>query len=108
MNDIFGSLTGPFAELGFGGFAGFVVGFTTKKAAKVIAIALGALFIGVQVLAYYGMVEVHWETLQNGAEQLWQGNEGVTLAEKAWHVISYNLPFGGGFLAGFALGLRRG
>src|SRR5258708_3489500 len=108
MNDIFGSLTGPLAELGFGGIAGAIVGFTAKKVAKVAALALGALFLGVQLLAYYGMVEVHWNAVQSGAEHLWRDGQGATLAQRAWDVISYNLPFGGGFLAGFALGLRRG
>lgn len=108
MEDLLGSLSGPLTGLGFGGVAGFIVGFTAKKIAKIVALALGALFIGVQLLAYYGLVDVHWEAVQTGAEELWQGQQGVTLAQRAWQVISYNLPFGGGFVAGFALGIRRG
>ncbi|HYD49201.1 MAG TPA: FUN14 domain-containing protein [Terriglobales bacterium] len=109
MDDgIFGSLTAPLAELGFGGVAGWAVGYTAKKIAKLAALVVGVFFIGVQLLAYYGVIDVRWDALQSGAEQLWQGEHGASLAQRAWHVITYNLPFGGGFVAGFALGIRRG
>lgn len=108
MNDLVATLTRPLAGLGFGGVAGFVVGYAAKKATKAVAIFLGFVFIAIQVLAYYGVLEVHWETVQTGAEKIWEGQDGLTLADRAWHVINYNLPFGGGFLAGFLLGFRKG
>ena len=39
---------------------------------------------------------------------VWMDAQGVTLAERAWQVISANLPFGSGFVAGFALGFKLG
>jgi uncharacterized membrane protein (Fun14 family) len=108
MQELFGSLSGPLAELGFGGVAGFIVGYATKKVAKVVAFGLGVLFIAIQVMAYYGLVEVHWDAVQSGAEEIWKDQQGATLADRLWHIITYNLPFGGGFIAGFAMGARRG
>lgn len=108
MDDLFNTLAGPLTGLGFGGVAGFIVGYAAKKIAKLLALALGLLFITIQALAYYGWIDVHWEAVQSGAEEIWRGQDGATLAERTWQVISYNLPFGGGFVAGFALGIRRG
>ena len=46
--------------------------------------------------------------MQHTAEHVWKDGQGVTLADRAWEVISANLPFGGGFVAGFALGFKMG
>lgn len=105
LNQPFGSAVAP---LGFGGVAGAVVGYTAKKLSKLVALALGLLFIAVQLLVHYGFVEVHWDRVQHTAESAWKGAGGVTLAERAWQVISANLPFGGGFAAGFVIGFKLG
>ena len=42
------------------------------------------------------------------AEEVWQNEEGLTLADRAWGILAANLPFGGGFLGGFALGFKLG
>jgi len=108
VNEVQELLSGPWATLGFGGVAGAAVGYTAKKVTKLAALLLGALFIAVQLLVYWDFIDVHWETVQSTAQGVWQDSQGVTLAERAWHVISANLPFGGGFVAGFALGFKLG
>ena len=105
----FSELFGPaLAPLGFGGVAGAIVGYTAKKVTKLVALGLGLLFIAVQLLVYSGLVEVHWEHVQETAEAAWTDERGVTLAQRAWDVIAANLPFGGGFAAGFAIGFKIG
>jgi uncharacterized membrane protein (Fun14 family) len=102
-------LFGPWAaSLGFGGVAGVVVGYTAKKVTKLIALALGAAFILVQVLAYKGLITVNWPAVQSTAEGVWSDPQGHTLAEHAWEIVRANLPFGGGFVAGFAIGFKLG
>ena len=101
-------LSGPAAAMGFGGMAGAVVGFTAKKFTKLAAILLGVLFVLVQLLAHLELITVHWGTVQTVAEEVWQNDEGLTLADRAWGVLVANLPFGGGFLGGFALGFKLG
>lgn len=108
MNDLGSVLTGPAAALGFGGVAGAIVGYTAKKAAKVVAIALGCLFILLQVLVYKGFITVDWTLVQGTAEAVWTDPNGHTLADHAWEILTANLPFGGGFVAGFALGFKIG
>ena len=101
-------LKGLAPELGFGGVAGAVVGYTSKKVTKLVALALGLVFIVIQVLVYLKFVSVDWGAVQTGAEHVWADAAGVTLADRAWEVISANLPFGAAFAAGFALGFKLG
>ena len=101
-------LTGPWATLGFGGLAGAAVGYTAKKITKLAALVVGILFIAVQFLVYLGFIEVHWEAVQATAETAWKDPHGMTLADRVWRILAANLPFGGGFVAGFALGFKLG
>ncbi len=104
----FETLMGPLAGLGFGGLAGAVVGYAAKKLTKMLAILLGVLFVVVQVLAYNGWIEVDWLAVQSTAEQAVQSEQGRGVAERAWAMLTANLPWGGGFVAGFALGFKLG
>lgn len=104
-----GQLLGaPIATLGFGGVAGLIVGYTAKKVTKLVALVLGLAFILLQLLAYEGLITINWIAVQSTAETVWTNPQGLTLADRAWHVLSANLPFGGGFLAGFILGFKLG
>jgi uncharacterized membrane protein (Fun14 family) len=91
--------------LGLGGLLGYAVGLAFRSAAKVLGCLLGLLFILLQVLAYYGIVHVDWTQFAHHAQPAEHLAE--TGLEKLWHVMTYNLPFGGGFAAGLALALRR-
>ncbi|MFN8643182.1 MAG: FUN14 domain-containing protein [Candidatus Binatia bacterium] len=95
-------------ELGFGGVAGALVGYTAKKVTKLVALLLGLVFIAVQGLVYLHVVTVDWHTVQTGAEYVWKDPQGVTLATRAWQVLSANLPFGASFAAGFGIGFKLG
>ena len=108
MDGMMDDLAGPLAGLGFGGVAGAAVGYTAKKMTKLVALLLGLAFITVQLLAYYGLAEIDWGAVQSSAEGVWRGSDGVSLAQKFWHILTANLPFGGGFVAGFVLGFRMG
>ncbi|HEY9070776.1 MAG TPA: FUN14 domain-containing protein [Candidatus Ozemobacteraceae bacterium] len=90
--------------LGFGGIAGWCVGFTLKKFAKMAALVVGMIFMSIQYLAYNNYVTVDWEKIRqtvpaSGMEQLWAG---------LMSVFTYNLPFAGAFAAGLLMGFRRG
>lgn len=102
------TMMGPLAGLGFGGLAGAAVGYTAKKLTKMLALLLGVVFIVIQALAYNGFVQVDWVGLQTTAEHAVYGEEGRSLAEQAWQMLTANLPWGGGFVAGFALGFKLG
>src|SRR6478672_11603237 len=108
MDELGPLLSGSVGELGFGGVAGVIVGYTAKKLTKLMALALGLGFLFIQTLVYLKFVSVDWITIQHTAEHVWKDPHGVTLAERAWQVIGANLPFGAAFVAGFALGFKLG
>src|SRR5262245_29142610 len=105
LSQWFGAAAVP---LGFGGAAGLVVGYTAKKLTKLVALALGLAFILLQVLAYHGLISINWGSVQTTAESVWTDPHGVTLADRVWMILSANLPFGGAFVAGFAVGFKLG
>jgi uncharacterized membrane protein (Fun14 family) len=108
MGDLGQTLMGPAAALGFGGITGAIVGYTAKKVTKIVAILLGVVFILIQFLVYKGLISVNWDAVQTTAEAVWQSPDGRTLADRAWEVVTISLPFGGGFVGGFALGFKLG
>jgi len=101
-------LNGPLAGLGFGGIAGALVGYSAKKLTKLAAIGLGIVFILVQLLVHEGFISVNWTAVQTTAHGVWSNPQGITLADRAWNILVANLPFGGGFIAGFAVGFKFG
>lgn len=101
-------MNGPLAALGFGGLIGAAVGYTAKKTIKLAAILVGLAFVLVQALVYLGMLHVDWSHVEAAGHEIWVDPHGVTLAQRAWSVLTANLPFGGGFAAGFAIGFKLG
>ncbi len=95
-------------QLSFGAIAGFAAGYALKKVGKLIAIALGLLFVALQLLAYFGFVTVNWQQVQadvsplvgsDSLSHLWQGLLGV---------LTYNLAAAAAFIPALVFGLRRG
>jgi len=101
-----GILTAVLGTLGVGGLLGYWAGTAVKTIGKLAGCGLGVLFILMQVLAYYGLAEWHWDRIADAIT-----GPGASAADVAsgwlWKVMTYNLPFGGGFGAGFFLAIRR-
>ena len=102
------SLMGPLAGLGFGGLTGAVVGFTAKKFTKFIAIILGLVFIALQLMVHQGWIEIDWGAVQTTTEQAVGNGRGRSMAERGWDILTTNLPWGSGFVAGFLIGFKMG
>jgi len=96
------------SQLGVGLVAGFAVGYALKKVGKLLAVAVGLVFVVVQLLAYQGLLTVHWGEVEARVDPLLR----IDSLESAWHnlvaVLTYNLAFAGAFVPGLVLGLRRG
>lgn len=99
-------MTAFIGQLGFGGLLGYAAGYATQKALKLLLFLLGGLFIAVQVLAYYGFVDVHWGAIQAAAEPVLDQPQLTRYVNQFLDILKTNLPFAGGFTAGFLLGLR--
>ncbi len=94
----------PFVgTLGFGGILGYAVGYAAKKMTKVLLIGLGILFFLVQYLVYKHLAYVDWPGVAH------QGGAAAKAGGQAfWRIVTYNIPFGGGFIAGIVWGLKKG
>ena len=95
-------------QLGFGGIAGFVVGYALKKVGKIVAIALGILFVILQVLAYYGFVSINWIQVQKSVDPLLETNTLQAMWQGLINILTYNFVAAAAFIPGLILGLRRG
>ncbi len=95
-------------QLTFGGLAGFAVGYAIKTVGRWVAIILGLIFVVVQVLASMGYINVDWTRIQRDVEPLLQQEQIKSAWDGLVQVLTTNLPFGGAFVAGLLLGLRRG
>lgn len=91
--------------LGIGGVLGYGAASFLKMASKAVAILIGFLFIVMQLLAYYGIIEWNWGAVQELMPSAsTAAKSGFTLL---WKILVYNLPFTGGFAAGFWYGWRH-
>lgn len=90
--------------LGGGGIAGWAVGYTLKKFAKLAALIVGVAFISLQLLAFNKFITIDWQAIKNAVpdDKLEQS------ATSVMSIITYNLPFAGSFAVGFWLGFRKG
>jgi uncharacterized membrane protein (Fun14 family) len=94
-------------QLGFGGLTGAVAGYAAKKVTKWVAIALGLIFILLQLLAYKGFIAINWGEIGSAAQpHLVEGGRSTLSA--IWRVLTHNLPFGAAFAGGFWLGFKKG
>jgi uncharacterized membrane protein (Fun14 family) len=94
----------PFiGTLGFGGVMGYAVGYAAKKISKIALVGIGILFFLIQYLVYKGLAHVDWGGVaKEGAEAAQAGGHAF------WRIVTYNVPLGGGFVAGIVLGLKKG
>ncbi len=95
-------------QIAFGAVAGFVAGYALKKVGKFVALALGLIFIVVQLLAWSGFVSVNWGLVQERVDPLLQADS----LERFWRgllsLLTFNIPFAAAFVPAFILGVKRG
>jgi len=92
-------------QLGIGGIIGFVVGYAAKKFTKLVAIFAGLLAVLMVYLGSQGIININYGKLAVAVQQL-LGTAGQA-ASWVTHLVA-NLPFGGSFLGGLALGFKLG
>lgn len=91
--------------LGLGGFLGWAAATFIKATGRLIGCVIGLVFILMQVLAYYGIAQWHWDAIARAAAPLAHTAHHSTGV--LWKILTYNLPFTGGFGAGFWWGIRH-
>ena len=84
------------------------MGYAAKKAAKVMAVLLGLLFILLQFLAYKNVITLHWDVVGEAANQALDSGVPQSAGQRFMAILTHNLPFGGAFAVGFWLGFKKG
>lgn len=105
MLELSNILTPLAGEIGIGGVGGFLSGWALKKAAKMVAIILGVAFLGLQYLAYKGIIAIDYSALTTWANELLGQASGV---QNLLTDFIVHAPFGAAFIGGFYLGLQKG
>eukprot|EP01039_Chlorochromonas_danica_P005260 gene5260-5794_t len=106
--------SGAAGQVGFGFLMGYSSGFCLRKVSRIIAFGVGGVFIIVQSLSYSGLIEVKYDGLQKKVETALDLNkdgkvdakDAQLAMNKIQEVLGHNMPVGGGFTAGFLVGLR--
>jgi uncharacterized membrane protein (Fun14 family) len=98
-------MTPLISEIGIGGVGGFVVGYTVKKVARLVAIVLGIGFVALQYLAYRGIISIDYTVLK---EEVLKLTGKATGLQGLITDIIIHIPFGASFGLGFYLGLKKG
>ncbi|CAM9455977.1 unnamed protein product [Chrysoparadoxa australica] len=103
-------------QISFGLVTGVPVGFALKKSLKAAALLFGVVAMGLQGLAYSGIVSVDYDKIKrSGMGFLDQDNDGKfdstdvkLLKDKVMRVLEHKVPYGAGFGVGIAAGFRYG
>jgi uncharacterized membrane protein (Fun14 family) len=99
MAEIINSLL---VQLGFGGLAGFVIGYACKKLLKLALILIGVLFLASYYLAYKDLIEIDYNKISAAIQKL--ATKGFSLPT----LLTTNIPLAGSFAIGFCLGFKIG
>ncbi len=105
MLELSNILTPIAGEIGIGGVGGFLAGWALKKAAKIMAIIIGVAFLGLQYMAYKGIIAIDYSALTSWVNELLGQASGVQNLITDFIV---HAPFGAAFIGGFYLGLQKG
>ena len=108
IDGAFNALAPYLGQISFGALAGFATGYALKKVGRVALVIFGLLFIAVQLLAYYGVVQVDWLRIQSYADPLLKRESLQGFFNSLVSILTNNVPFAGAFVPGFLLGLRFG
>ncbi len=95
-------------QISFGALAGFASGYALKKVGKVVAIIVGLLFVALQLLAYYGIIEINWGIVQGHVDPLLEPEVLGGMWQRLVELLTFNITFAAAFVPGLLLGLRRG
>ena len=101
-------------SIGFGGVAGFLIGFAIKKAIKLMMLIVGLFFAALAYLNYQGIVTINWDKLgaQTTEATTGLGNATGQIAgisdQIAPTMINFGIPLTGSCAAAFVLGFMKG
>ncbi len=95
-------------QIGFGGLIGFVIGFAIKKLIKLLLVAAGLFFLGLQLLVYEGYITINWQKFEFSMTDLAHKLPEFAGGNPLPAFLVFGMPFGASLVLGFFLGLKKG
>lgn len=102
------------SSIGFGGIAGFLIGYAIKKVVKITLILVGLFIASLAYLGYQGIISVNWDKLASSASGVTSGVGNVTgqaagtADQLTTALVNFGIPFTGTFAAAFVFGFMKG
>lgn len=93
-------------EVGGSAVVGGLVGYATKKIAKLLLVLVGLQLGLLQILDMHGVIEIHWERIDGSVKAL-EGIVNTRTPPPDILTVLSPLSMGGGFAGGFAVGFKR-
>ncbi len=100
------AVEGVAVQVGTGAALGLISGYAAKKVTKIIAVVAGMALIAAAWLESRGIIPVDWAGLGTGAVDA--GGAAAETVPPVFNAVASTAGIGGGFVAGFLLGFRRG
>jgi len=96
-------------QVGLGSLLGLSIGYTTKKALKVVLIVVALLLLILLLLQSIGFVDIHWAVVEQTYSDTFDHPQGMLGVLTDWATSLGNmLPVAGSFIVGFLIGFRIG
>ncbi|WP_292459654.1 FUN14 domain-containing protein [Methanothermococcus sp.] len=92
-------------DLGTGFISGAIIGWGIKKAIKIVVALVGIYFLSLLYLAKLGIISINKEAF---AALLGNVESSIISYGSQFVGIIHSLSLGTGFVAGFALGFKKG
>lgn len=90
----------------FGLVTGWAVGYLAKKVMLLLALAVGLVFVVIQLLVVSQFLQVNWQGIATAFHRLCQQVQGGP--KGIWPLLVYNFPYAGSFAVGFTFGFKKG
>ncbi len=88
------------ADLGYAGFAGFVVGFAVRRVLNIFMMLLGLYVLSLLWLKSKGVIDIHWAAFLDVFKSMFESFNAFFIGLVRKFAISAS------FVAGFFLGFR--
>ncbi|KAK3730171.1 hypothetical protein QZH41_016002 [Actinostola sp. cb2023] len=110
----------PLQQIGIGGLSGWVLGTLCKRVGKMTLSAIGGGLLIIQIASRTGYIRINWNKVEKDMKtvshevekevyKIAQGasneNKVVSWSKRGYAYAQRNVAAGGGFAAGFLLGL---
>lgn len=107
--------SGLVSRLGFSGIMGVCTALAFKRVSRQAAVAVGAVFAGLQALAYAGYIKVDYQKVSDDAQRAmdvtgdgkFDKEDVKVIWSRLYDMLAYQLPNSAGFASGFALGFYK-